>query len=87
MDTLKAIEKLAQLSREEKSLQFDVADRVMFRIGALREQTISLLPFDIFGSITAVAAFVVAFFSVNAWQYIADPLIRLFDPLQEAPLW
>lgn len=87
MDTLKAIEKLAQAAQEEKALQFDVANTIMSQIDASKKRTVSLLPFDIFSAITAVAASVVTFLSVNAWQYISEPLARLFVPLREISLW
>ena len=87
MDTMKIIEKLAHIANREETPTLDVSNTVMFQISALRQETVSFWPVEFFAGISAVAASVVAFFSIQAWRYITDPLVQLLAPLQEVPLW
>jgi len=87
MDTLKAIEKLVFKARSEQILWFDVSDRVLAQIKYRESEIISFLPFDLFAGISVAAASIVAFFSINVWHCITNPIINLFAPLLEVPLW
>ena len=88
MDKMKIFEKLAFLARNEQMPMFDVSDDVLLRIDALGQpKYATFLPFDFFAAASAVAASVVAFLSIHAWQAIVNPLIQLFAPFQEVPLW
>ena len=87
MDRIKMLEKLASLARNEQSPVFDVSDDVLLRIEALDQPKYTFLPFDFFAAASAVAASIVAFLSVHAWQSIVNPIVQLFAPLQEVPLW
>jgi len=82
MDTIKIIEKLAQIARAEILPQFDVANDVMTRIDLLEQAKPRLWPIEVFAGISAVAASIVTFFSIQAWQYIVNPLFQLFTPYQ-----
>jgi hypothetical protein len=87
MDTMKIIEKLAQTAQNETAPQYNVSAEVMLRINNLRQEKVALLPLELFAGITALAASIVTFFSIQAWQSIVDPLIQLFVPFQGVPLW
>jgi hypothetical protein len=87
MDTLEAIEKLAQQAREEETPLFGVANRVLQQIRSEETETFSFTVFDLFATASAVAASVVGYFSIGAWKFIASPLTQFFAPLQEIRLW
>ena len=87
MDALKAIEKLVFKARSEQIPGFDVSGRVLAQIKYRESEIISFLPFDLFAGISVAAASIVAFFSVNVWHYITNPIINLFAPFMEIPLW
>ena len=87
MDTLKAIEKLAQMAKKEKIASYDISHKVIQQVRTTQQDTVSLWPFELFAGISAIAASIVAVFSIQAWRYIIDPLVQLFIPLQEIPLW
>jgi len=87
MDTLKAIEKLAQRAREEKMPVFDVADSVWLRIRPQAAPAISFRSFGLFAGVAAVAASIVLFLAVDFWLSMTSPIMEIFAPLQETPLW
>lgn len=87
MDTLKAIEQLAQKACNETVPCFDVSNEVLARIKCGKPEIISFIPLELFAGISVAAASVVAFLSVNAWHYITNPLVELLAPLTEIPLW
>jgi hypothetical protein len=87
MATMKIIEKLAQAAQNETVPQYDVSAEVMLQINTLRQEKTALLPLELFAGITALAASIVTFFSIQAWRCIVDPLIQLFTPFQGVPLW
>jgi hypothetical protein len=87
MDALKFIEKLAEKARKEASPISDVSQMVMLEIDALQRDKTGLLPLELFAGITAIAASIVTFFSIQAWQYIVNPLMQLFVPYQGVSLW
>jgi len=87
MDTLKAIEKLAQRAREEKIPTCDVADRISQQIGAEEEGTFGFIVFDLFASLSALVASVVGYFSLSVLKSLTSPLMQFFAPLQEVRLW
>jgi len=87
MDVIKIIEKLAKTAQNEPIQQFDVSDSIMAQINLLQQEKVGLLPFELFAGITAAAASIVVFFSIQAWQYIVNPLYQLFAPYQGVSLW
>ena len=87
MDTIKIIEKLAKIARAEVFPQFDVSDKVMTRIDLMQRENVRLWPLELFAGITAIAASIITFFSIHAWNYIVNPLFQLFAPYQGASLW
>ena len=86
MDTIDAIEKLAQQARQEKTPSFNVADRIMYRLRP-EEDKFSFIVLELFASVSAVAASVVGYFSVGVLRSLASPLMQFFTPLQEVRLW
>ena len=86
MDTLDAIEKLAQQARREKTPAFHVADRIIYRIRP-EEDRFSFVVLELFASVSAVVASVVGYFSVGVLRSLASPLMQFFTPLQEVRLW
>lgn len=87
MDTLDAIEKLAQQARQEKTPTFHVADRIMSLIGYEEEEKFSFVALELFASVSAVVASVVGYFSVSVLRSLTSPLMQFFTPLQEIRLW
>ena len=87
MDTIKIVEKLAKIAQKEKIPQIDVSKTVMLEIAALRQETAGFLPFEFFAGISAIAASIIMFFSIHAWQYMVNPLLQLFVPFQEISPW
>jgi hypothetical protein len=86
MDTLDAIEKLAQQARREKTPEFNVAERIMYRIRP-EEDKFSVLILELIASVSAVTASVVGYFSVGALRSLTSPLMQFLTPLQEVRLW
>jgi len=87
MDAIKIIENLAEKARKETPPQIDVSKTVMLEIGVFRQETAGFLPLEFFAGISAVAASIIMFFSIHAWQYIVNPLFQLFVPFQETLPW
>lgn len=81
------LDKLAERAQSEILPQIDVSNGVMTRISLMRMQKPGLLPLELFAGLTAVAASIVVFFSIQAWQSIVNPLYQLFTPYQGVPLW
>lgn len=86
MDTLDAIEKLAQQARREKTPEFNVAERILYRLRP-EEDKISFIVLELFASISAVAASVAGYFSVGVLRSLTSPLMQFLTPLQEVRLW
>ena len=86
MDTLDAIEKLAQQARLEKAPEFNVAERILYRIRP-EEDKFSFVVLELIASVSAVAASVVGYFSVGALRSLTSPLMQFLTPLQEVRLW
>jgi hypothetical protein len=86
MDTLDAIEKLAQQARREKTPEFNVAERILYRLRP-EEDKISFIVLELFASVSAVAASVVGYFSVGVLRSLTSPLMQFLTPLQEVRLW
>ena len=86
MDTLDAIEKLAQQARREKTPAFNVADRIMYRLQP-EEDKFSFVVLELIASVSAGAASVVGYFSVGVLRSLTSPLMQFFTPLQEVRLW
>ena len=87
MDAIKIIEKLAKTAQKEKIPRIDVSKTVMLEIAAFRQETAGFLPFEFFAGISAIAASIIMFFSIQAWQYIVNPLVQLFVPFEEMLPW
>ena len=87
MDTLDAIEKLAKRTQGEKTPGFNVADKVLQQISLAEEQKLGFIIFELFASISAVAASVVGYFSIGALRSATSPLMQFLAPLQEVRLW
>ena len=87
MDTIKAIEKLAQQADGEKVPSFDVSAKVMQQIRAEEAESFGFVAFDLFASISAVAASVVGYFSIGALKSVTSPLMQFLAPLQEVRIW
>lgn len=80
MDPLRAIEKLAQLARQEPAPASDVADRVLVRIRETPEPAVAPLWAFAIGSAAAAAA--VIGLVVYSWMSWSDPLVALFSPFE-----
>jgi len=87
MDALKAIENLAKKAREEKIPAFDVAEQISLRIKTEEEGSFGFIVFDVFASLSALAASVVVYFSIGVMRSLTSPLMQFFTPLQEVRLW
>jgi hypothetical protein len=87
MDTLKAIENLAKKARQEKIPAFDVAERISLRLRTEEKGSVGFVVFDVFASLSALAASVVAYFSIGVLRSLSSPLMQFFTPLQEVRLW
>jgi len=87
MDTLKAIEKLAGKAREEEIPAFGVAERISLRLRTEEKGNVGFVVFDVFASISALAASVVVYFSIGVLRSLSSPLMQFFTPLQEVRLW
>lgn len=85
MDTLKKIEQLFAQAQRQNTPVFHVSDRVIGELTAC--ETPRLAPLSIFAGVTAAAAVVMLFLSVQAWNYLNSPLADLLTPMQETPLW
>ncbi|UCF14479.1 MAG: hypothetical protein JSW59_13780 [Phycisphaerales bacterium] len=87
MDTLKSIEKLVHQADREKVPSFDVSAKVMQQIRAEEAESFGFVAFDLFASISAVAASVVGYFSIGALRSVTSPLMQFLTPLQEVRIW
>jgi len=87
MDTLKAIEKLAQQTKGEKVPSCDVSAKVLQRIRSEEEASFGFVAFELFASVSAVAASVVGYFSIGALRSVTSPLMQFLTPLQEVRIW
>ncbi|HBG28910.1 MAG: hypothetical protein A2Y10_16615 [Planctomycetes bacterium GWF2_41_51] len=84
---IEILDKLAERAQSEILPQIDVSNGVMTRISLMRGQKPSLLPLEVFAGLTAVAASIVIFFSIQAWHNIVNPFYQLFAPYQGVSLW
>ena len=87
MDTIRAIEKLAQQTNGEKVPSFDVSAKVMQQIRAEEAESFRFVAFDLFASISAIAASVVGYISIGALRSVSSPLMQFLTPLQEVRIW
>ncbi len=87
MDTLRAIDKLAKQTKGETVPSFDVSAKVLQRIDSEEAQSVGLVAFELFASISAVAASVVGYFSIGALRSVTSPLMQFLTPLQEVAIW
>ena len=77
MDTLRAIEKLAQQTEGEKVPSFDVSAKVLQQISSEEVESVGFVAFELFASISAVAASVVGYFSIGALKSVTSPLMQV----------
>ncbi len=87
MDALDGLDKLARRAREESTPVFGVAEKVRLRIRAERPQVVTLIPLELIGGLSAVAASIILFLAVQFWQYMNSPVMELVAPLPEMRLW
>ena len=87
MDTLEGLERLARQARQEEPPVFGVAEHVQLRIRSQRARGITLIPLEVFGGLSAVAASIIVSMAVELWQYMSNPVMDLLAPLPEMPLW
>ncbi|MGA2914433.1 MAG: hypothetical protein ABSE89_00175 [Sedimentisphaerales bacterium] len=87
MDAINIIEKLAKTAQKEQMPEIDVSRAVMLEIGLLRREKTSVIPFEWFAGISAVAASILILLSLGAWQYMVSPFAQLLAPFQEGLLW
>jgi hypothetical protein len=85
MDTLKFIENLFFESRNENGPDVDVSEKVLWRLRSVRELRVA--PFTLFAAASAVAASLVLFFAIHSWNYMNNPIMEFFVPVQEGWLW
>ena len=87
MDAIKIIEKLAQTAQKAKTPRIDVSRAVMLEIGLLQREKTSVISYEWFAGISAVAASILMILSLGAWQYMVGPFVQLFTPFQEIMPW
>ncbi len=89
MDTLRAIEKLVDRARTEVVPTVDVGDGVMLRIAAQLDERrpFAVKPLTVVAGLSALAASIILFLAIDAWQTVIDPMTQLFGPVQVASLW
>jgi len=87
MDTLEGLDRLARRAREEQTPVFGVAQAVRLRIQSEGRSSVTLIPLEVFGGLSAVAASIILFLAVQLWQYMNSPLRELVAPLPEIRLW
>jgi hypothetical protein len=87
MDALDGLDRLARRARAEPTPVFGVADKVRLRIRAKRPQAVTLIPLELIGGLSAVAASIILFLAVQFWQYMNSPVMELVAPLPEIRLW
>jgi hypothetical protein len=87
MDVLESLARLAQRAREEPTPVFGVADKVRLRIRSESAPPATLIPLELFGGLSAVAAAVIVALAVQLWSYMNNPVMELLTPLREIRLW
>ncbi len=89
MDTMKSIERLAQLARQEEPPEISVSSAVMAHIRTFRysRPAIDVMPVSWVAGLSAVAASIILFLAFYAFQSIHDPYMNFFAPIQVTWLW
>ena len=89
MDTMKSIERLAQLARQEDPPEISVSTSVMAHIRTFRysRPAIDVMPVSWVAGLSAVAASIILFMAFYAFQTLQDPYMNFFAPIQVAWLW
>ena len=85
METLEFIKKLALIACQDRGPEVDVSGRVMRRLRSAR--TIKVAPLTFFAGVSAAAACLVLFLTIQSWIYMSDPIMEFFTPIQETLLW
>ena len=88
MNTPDIFDELAARARNESIPVGSVADRVIDRIGSVRQQRRRIIPLSMFAAASAVAAAVilmVGFYFTT--QETADPMLKLVAPVEDVQLW
>jgi len=84
-DILTKIELLAEKARLDYPPQFDITQNVLALIQTA--QIIKTYPLKLIAVTSAIAASVSFFIALNYLQYLNDPIMQFYTPLQEASLW
>lgn len=87
MDTLEGLEKLVRKARQEEPPVFAVAEHVQLRVRFQRPHALTLIPLEVLGGLSAVAASIIVSMAVELWKYMSHPVMELLAPLPEIPLW
>jgi len=89
MDTMKTIERLVQIARQEDPPEMSVSGSVMAHIRTFRysRPAIDVMPVSWVAGMSAVAASIVLFLAFYAFQSIHDPYMNFFAPIQVTWLW
>jgi hypothetical protein len=87
MDTLKEIEKLAQLAQAQAIPDCDISNQILAQIRLAPKNSTSFAVFDFLAGCFATAASILLYIGINAWNQIVSPLTQFFAPLQECRLW
>ena len=84
-DILTKIELLAKKAHLDTPPQFDITQNVLAQIQPV--QFIKTYPLKLIAVTSAIAASVSLFIALNYLQYLNDPIMQFYTPLQEASLW
>ena len=87
MDILGRIEKLAERAVEEETPVFHIGDKAVRQIRLGDSGPSSLIVLDWFAGLSVVAASIVLGFAIHSWVYLANPIMELWTPVEEIPLW
>lgn len=87
MDRMKIIENLAKMAQKAKPPQIDVSVAVLREIRLLSGEKSSVISFEWFAGVSAVAASILILLSFGAWQYMVGPFAQLITPFQEVLPW
>ncbi|MCK4958081.1 MAG: hypothetical protein KAT00_01745 [Planctomycetes bacterium] len=85
MDTLEFIKKLVVIACFDSGDEIDISGQVMRRIRSAK--TIKVAPLAFFAGVSAAAACLALFFTIQSWIYMSNPIMEFFMPLQETLLW
>ena len=87
MEMLGKIKEIAIKARQEQVPVFDVSSTVLHEINSIEQEKENFIAFDMVAVISSAAASLITFLTLNAWFSIFNPVLRMFAPIQEIPLW